>query len=374
MEHMPNSNLTARAVDLSKLANILVVKPDEIGDFVLCTPFLRGLRMSAPDASIWIVSSSVVADLARACPHVDHVITLEEEFRDAVEKHRFDLAVVPRFDFDRYGGGVVAHHSRARVRFGFSESCTPLKSHHNRGFDRLYYTDVLRRDAAAHEVEHNLALLEYMGGRPHGDTVELSLRTEDVRLADQLLAKITAQLSCSRILAVAPASSYAVKELPVATLAQIAAAAAEQIGAGIVVLGTAAQAGKGLELTSRLGGRAINLCGQLTLPVAAAVIGKSDATISMCSAGRHIAAAFDRPTVVFSCHPRSGDPAHFHSPVRFRPWARPGRALVIQPEEPLPPCGPTCVSSTSHCIGHFDLTKTIETITHFLAGAVGTSG
>jgi heptosyltransferase-3 len=313
---MPNSESSARAVDLSKLANILVVKPDEIGDFVLCTPFLRGLRMSAPDASICLVTSFVCADLARACPHIDYVITPDEgtAFRAAVQQHGFDLAVVPRFDFDRYGGGVVAHQSQAKLRFGFSESCTPLKALRNQGFDRMYYTDVLTRDPAAHEVEHNLALLEYMGGQPHGDTVELNVREDDVRLADQLLAKSTAPLPGSRILAVAPGSSYPAKELPIGTLAQIAAAAAEQIDAGIVVLGTASQAGKGAELASLLEGRAVNLCGRLALPVAAAVIEKSDAIISMCSAGGHIAAAFDRPSVVFSCHPKSGNPAHFHSP------------------------------------------------------------
>jgi heptosyltransferase-3 len=89
--------------------------------------------------------------------------------------------------------------------------------------------------------------------------------------------------------------------------------------------------------------------------------------ISMCSAAGHIAAAFDRPAVVFSCHPASGDPAHFHSPLRFRPWAPPGRALVIQPAEPLRPCTQTCEEERSHCIGNFDLSKTIETVTQFLA-------
>jgi heptosyltransferase-2 len=361
-----------RPTDLAKLANILVVKPDEIGDFILCSPFLRGLRSSAPDASIGLVTSAVVLDLARACPYVDYVIGPDgaATFNAAVAKHGFDLAVVPRFDVDRYGGGFIAQRSQAKRIIGFSERCTPLKARYNRGFDKLYYTDVLLRDPAAHEVEHSLALLDHIGGRRAGDAVELHLNADDRRNADRIVDEAAGGLHGSRLLAVAPGSSYPGKELPAATLARIAGPAAESIGAGIVVLGTSDQAPQGAELASLLAGRAVNLCGSLPLPVAAAVIDRCAAVISMCSAAGHIAAAFDRPAVVFSCHPRSGDPAHFHSPQRFRPWAPPGRALVIQPDEPLPPCTQTCEAETSHCIGNFDLPRTIEAVTQFLAAAV----
>jgi heptosyltransferase-3 len=362
---------SAQPLDLATLAHILVVKPDEIGDFILCSPFLRGLRSSAPHASIGLVTSATVADLARACPHVDYVMGPDDAatFHAAVEKHGFDLAVVPRFDVDRYGGGFIAQRSRAKRIVGFSERCTPLKAHFNRGFDSRYYTDVLLRDPAAHEVEHSLALLDHIGGRRAGQAVELHLRADDRRTADRVVAETADRLHGSRLLAVAPGSSYPCKELPGATLARIAGQAAAAIDAGIVVLGTSAQAAQGADLESLLAGRAINLCGSLPLPAAAALIARSAAVISMCSAAGHIAAAFDRPSVVFSCHPRSGDPAHFHSPLRFRPWARPDRALVIQPAEPLPPCTQTCEAETSHCIGNFDLTRTIETVTQFFIAA-----
>jgi ADP-heptose:LPS heptosyltransferase len=322
--------------DLSQLSDILVVKLDEIGDFILSTPFLRGLRASSPRASIWLATSPIVAALARSCPHVDHALaTNDANFRATVEQHGFDLAVVPRFDFDRYSASFVAKQSRAARIFGFSERCTPLKAAHNRGFDLRYYTDVLVHDAAAHEVEHNLALLDYLGGCRHGDAVELTLSAADRSAGARLVEEAAARLRHSRVLAVAPGSSYPAKELPVDALAPIAAAAAEAIDAGIVVLGTAPQAAQGRALAERLGGRAVNLCGQLPLAVAASVVSSSAAVISMCSAGGHLAAAFGRPVVVFSCHPRNGDPGHFHSPVRFRPWAPPSLAMVVQPDEPL---------------------------------------
>ena len=203
---MQNIETTGRALDLAQVANILVVKPDEIGDFVLCTPFLRGLRASAPRASIGLVTSAAVADLARACPHVDYVMGPQDSalFHSALAGHGFDLAVVPRLDFDRYGAAVVARQSRAARVFGFSERCTPLKAQHNRGFDRRYYTDVLARDLAAHEVEHNLALLQHMGGCPQGDAVELHVSIENGLSADRVIGEAAARLGRSRIIAVAP--------------------------------------------------------------------------------------------------------------------------------------------------------------------------
>jgi heptosyltransferase-2 len=379
--------LPLRDFDLARAAHILVVKPDEIGDFILATPFLRGLRRSAPATEITLAVSPLVSGLAAANPNADRLVTMELDrkagklalgaaaradwlaFAEDVQQRRFELAVVPRLDFDRYAAAHFARDSGAKRVAGFSESATPLKAARNAGFDRKFYTDVLKRDPAAHEVEHNLALLDFIGGRPDGDALDLPLPARSCENAALRAESAKAELGFGRILAVAPGSSYPAKELPAGLLAPIAAAAAEEIGAGIVILGNAAQRGMGEKLKTNLAGRAVNLCGDLALPEAAALIGLSAGAISMCSAAGHIAAALDIPAVVFSCHPKTGDQAHFHSPLRFRPWAKPGRALVIQPETALAPCVVTCEAAAPHCIGNIDPAATIAAVTRFFVEA-----
>src|SRR3990167_717366 len=71
-------------VDLRHLREILVVKLDFIGDWVLTTPFLENLRLAAPQARITAVVLDRVFDLASACPFVDRVISVSRGARRRV--------------------------------------------------------------------------------------------------------------------------------------------------------------------------------------------------------------------------------------------------------------------------------------------------
>src|SRR3954463_8602176 len=79
---------------LHRYREVLVVMLDHIGDWVLCTPFLRRLREHT-SARITVVVSEPVAPLARRCPFVDHVAGRGVAFGCS-----FDLALVPRWDVD----------------------------------------------------------------------------------------------------------------------------------------------------------------------------------------------------------------------------------------------------------------------------------
>src|SRR5437868_6552984 len=145
----------ARDIDLAACRRILVVKLDFIGDWVLCIPFLRNLRRSAPQAHITAVVLERVYELAAASPDIDRVIALREslppvpllnpdraaELRHFIEDYRrrhFDLAIVPRWDADFWDAASIAAGSRAPAIVGFSERCTPRKRRLNRGHDRLF--------------------------------------------------------------------------------------------------------------------------------------------------------------------------------------------------------------------------------------------
>ena len=380
--------VSSLALDLGRLQNILVVKPDRIGDFILATPFLRGLRASAPKAKIYAAVSPAAAPLAFASPYIDYFVAMRidpqaraldinapdqrhgQAFGSAMNRRAFDLTVVPVFDFDSYGAGFLAKQSGAKHVVGFAEGNTPLKAERNKGDDKAYYTDVLKRSAAAHEVEHNLALLDFIGGKRAGDAVEAVLGAADKATGAKLAAEARRRLGVERLIAVAPVAGYRAKELPPEMLARIAGEAAKALGAGIVILADPRHAQLGGAVAELLKGRAVDLSGKTTLPVAAVVIGESAAVIAMCAAPGHVAAALGIPAVVFSCHPKnSREPAHFHSPLRFRPWAAAERALVIQPEKPQAPCTVTCAANESHCIGAIGLEATVEQVKNFLAAA-----
>ncbi len=165
--------------------NILVVKLDYIGDWVLCTPFLEQLRRRAPRAAITAVVLDQVYPLAAACPYLDRVVALRRtdgNIRFAAADTmtvsafladyctgRFDLALVPRWDADFSEAAQIAAASGAPQVVGFSERCTARKRSLCAGFDR-FYTHVVDRREPAHETEQNIHLLEALGEsyRPPG--------------------------------------------------------------------------------------------------------------------------------------------------------------------------------------------------------------
>ncbi|MBK1840284.1 glycosyltransferase family 9 protein [Azospirillum sp. YIM B02556] len=373
--------------DLAAVRSILVVKLDEAGDFVMATPFLRGLRAAAPQARILLAVREAVADLAVTCRWVDGVVAARPkegggiDFRGITpdglklfaECYRagFDLALVPRYDFDRHGATTLAANSRARLVAGFSERVTPWKADGNRGFDRAYGL-ALDPPPGRHEVEQNGALLDALGAAPDLGPLELTLTAEDREEARRLLGSADGR----PLIAVAPGAASPRRNYPAERLAAVVSAVAGTLDARIAVLGTLAERPAANLLAAALPGRTIDLTGATPLRVAAAVMTEAALAITMDSAPAHLAAAAGVPVAVFSCHPPGGDPNHIHAPERFRPWTggREERALVLRPEAAVAPCATSCLAADAHCIAAIDPADAAWRIVALLAANRGGRG
>lgn len=383
--------------DLQAARRILVVKLDEAGDLVLATPFLRGLRASAPQASITLAVRPPLAELALRCPWVDGVVLplvkpdgRGLDFRGATPealarfmadfRAGFDLAVVPRYDVDRHGAATLVAASRARLSFGYSERVTPWKAEANDGFDRAY-THVLAGSPGLHEVERNLALLTHLGGRTDGaagdqaatDAVALSLTEADRAAALRLTAGVA---DGRRLVTVAPGTASPRRNYPPDRLADVIGRLCDRLDADILLLGSAEDAAAAAviegAIAGRHAGRVHDLTGRTTLPEAAAVIERAALLLAMDSGPAHLAAAVGTPVAVFSCHPVGGDPTFIHAPERFRPWTR--RALVLRPAAAVPPCTDSCRDAGAHCIAAIEPDQAAASILDFLADLPATTG
>ena len=364
--------------DLASARRILVVKLDEVGDFVLATPFLRGLRASAPQARIVLAVRPAVADLAAPCPHVDAVVAPHPKSGGGIDlravtpgaaaafaeafRAGFDLTLVPRYDFDRHGATSLAANSRARAVLGFSETVTPWKASGNAGFDRAY-THRLTPPPGRHEVEQNLDLLRFAGGVPDDAGVELYLTAEDRAEAARLLADAEGE----RVVAVAPGAAALRREYPPERLATVVAVAAVALGARVAVIGTGLERAAAERIAAALPGRVLDLTGRTGLRPAAAVIERAAGLIAMDSGPAHLGAAVGVPVAVFSCHPEGGDPNHYHAPERFRPWC--ARSLVLRPAAALPPCpAESCMAAEAHCIASIPPEQAVPRILALFGG------
>ncbi|MHB1557201.1 MAG: glycosyltransferase family 9 protein, partial [Isosphaeraceae bacterium] len=204
---------------------ILVVRLDEIGDVVLCSPFLRELRRSFPAATITLVVKPGVWNLVEFCPYVDEVLQFDRRtagraFRFAarhLRNRRFDLAVNPRRDTDYYHANLLAYLSGAPVRAGYAVTTLGIGGS-ERG--RLLTTAV-ENDLAQHEVRHNLDLLRRIGGTISDDSLEVWVTREDEVVAERLLESRGVSPH-ERPIAMAPGAGWPGKTWPVERFLELA--------------------------------------------------------------------------------------------------------------------------------------------------------
>jgi ADP-heptose:LPS heptosyltransferase len=368
-------------VTLENARAILVVKLDRVGDFILLSPFLRGLRKSAPLARIDLLVAPMSLPVANLCPYVDGVfgITMDQAAvnitgKDAMSGDAligrfktgyYDIAVVPRWDHDSYGAGAVAKASNAARVFGFSSNSNPIKRRNNQGFDEAFYTDVLDAPSCAHEVSHNLELLRFLGGTADGEHLEIWTTADDDAEAERRLGAFGRG---APLVAISPGSSESERVLPISKLCAILSRVADwNPEIRFAVIGGPAEIPAAEMLVSRLP-LCRSWCGDTTLTQHAAMIRHCTAAISMCSAPAQIAAAMQVPTIVFSSHPLDGDPLECPSPERFRPWGT-MESLFIQPPYALWPCSASCNADVPHCIINIPDDLAVDSITGFVMAA-----
>lgn len=356
---------------LAGAERILVLKLDELGDFVLATPMLRALRAAAPQAQIMLAVTAPVMALTENCPHVDAVVTPTGDtaggkfsFRGrtpadlqafaAAFRAGFDVAINARFDFDKNGAATLAAASRAPVRLAYAENVTPWKAENNRGFDAAYTRLLPAAPIVAHEVERGLALVAALGGEiPTAPHIELYLTHAEKQAAATLLERSFPGGRPRRLLAVAPTANAPRRDYPVASLGMaLSRLVAAGLFDGAALLGGVASGPRAAALAAALSCPTLDLTGRTTVREAAAVMAGCCGMAGMDSGPAHMAAALGVPAAVFSCHPADGDPAWPQAPARFRPWGE--AALVLQPSAAAPPCVDKCVSAESHCIAGID--------------------
>lgn len=353
-------------VDLAACRKILVVKLDFIGDFILTTPFLAGLRRAAPQAEITAIVLDRVHGLASRSTLVDRVIAVSaaaagpirfgadstEDLTAFLADFRsgsFDLALVPRWDTDFNGATRIAGLSGAARVVGFSDRCTARKRTDNAGFDR--FLDVALLDLRqCHEVEHMLGMLDALGARREA-RLHLDLSETD-RLAAMAFLGAAFGAALRPLLAVAPFAAGR-RQWPLERTAGLAARAARRFGMDVAVIGgpenTAGARTVAVAIVAH-GVRAVSTAGALSLSANAALIGTAALFVGMDSGPGHIAAALGVPVVTVSWHPLGASPAHPGAPERFGPWVDTSRVLVLRPPAHRAPCTDGCEADEPHCI------------------------
>ena len=299
---------------------ILLVRPDGIGDQILCLPVASALRRVCPGVSIVFLSSAYAAPVFDHHGDLDEILTVtgQERLRDlvAVFRRGFDAAIFLK-PFRRLMLAAWLARVPARVATGYRWYSFLANK-------RVYQH---RSDFSQHETDYNLGLLSGLGLRS-GPTIRPALvLTERER---QTAGVCLSALPAKRV--VLHPGGFAARRWRGEHFGRLASQLASA-KLGVVLTGTAAERER-FQHESPGEGRipgVLDLMGSLTMRQLMAVIGMSHAVVSGATGPAHIAAALDVPSVSLF------DPRRNNLPTRWQPL---GRGVVLRPD--VPTCE-TCI-------------------------------
>lgn len=351
--------------------NVLIVRPDGIGDEVLSLPVATELRRQLPGARLSFLSSVSAAPALAHHPDLDEVLTVtgQETLGELVRLFRqgsapaaslpeASLATKSRLSGVRIDAAIFLKPFR-RLMTAAWLARVPLRV----GTGYRWYSFLLnrrvyehRRDFSRHETAYNLGLLRGLGLIP-GDVTppRLVVMPEEREWAHARLAGDKAL----RVL-VHPGGFSSRIWKPAHFRDLVLHLAGE--GREVVVTGTAAERDwfRGETGIGEWPESVRDLMGALTLRQLMAVMAESHAVVSMSTGPMHLAAALGIPTVSIF------DPRRNQSPTRWQPL---GTGVVLKPE--VPTCEKCIYEACPYwdCLDRITVETVAERITRVLARA-----
>ena len=286
--------------------------PNWLGDAVMATVILPGLRRAHPDDHLAVLAPSNLTDLFRGSPHVDQVVGFDRsEEVDAYRAGRYDRVLLGPTSF---GSAWRAWRGRARKRFGFATAGR-----------RFLLTGSLpgreyRRDR--HQVENYRALGGTLGSPVPEDSPAVEIEAEWRERAAELWPG-----SGTRRVVVQPGATYGpAKRWPASRFAAVARKLLE-CGVSVAIAGGPGDREAVSETLQAAGDGVTDLLGKTSVGVLAAVLASADLVITNDTGPMHLAAATGTRTLaIFGST----------SPGWTRPWGEGHR--VLQHRVPCQPC------------------------------------
>lgn len=302
---------------------ILLVQLDHLGDAILSTGLLRGLRSQYPNARIDVLASTANAEFFACLPEVDRVqvasvtrfgkvlapvwLAAMVRWGWRLRRNRYDLAIDPRGDFP---AALILWLCGAPVRLGWGSG--------GGGFLLTHEADFVW---GRHEVLSRQTLLDQLGIDPPLDEPIWAPRFVPSETAR---AKAQQMLSSWRpIVVVHVGAGTDAKRWPARHWQELICRLIVDRNPLLVMVGTAAEG----EPIGELPG-VLDLCGRLSIDELGAFVERAQLFIGGDSAPAHLASAVGtRALVLFSGTNRA---------EQWRPWG--GRVRVLKHLTSCSPC------------------------------------
>jgi heptosyltransferase-2 len=269
--------------------NILIIRNDRFGEFLLNIPAFRALKQSYPDAKLTLAVGSSVKDLAECIEYADQVVVWDDNFKRILRKQRFDVCIISNPTKEAHWAVFWAG---IPIRVGYDRKWGILLTHKMEDNKSL---------GLKHEVEYNLDLVSL-----------IAAKTNDKSLS---LGKLPAYSNPEYAGAVAihPYTSDALKQWGLKRFWELAKRISDEFGLRVIIVGK--EEGLGGKEFENLGKNVVSLVNKTSLVELAQILKQCKLLVSCDSGPVHLAAAVGTPVIALFRNDLPGKTAR-----RWGPW------------------------------------------------------
>lgn len=297
-------------IQAKTIKNILVVRNDRFGEFLLNIPALRALKETFSDARLIAVVDPYTKELAESVLFIDEIIEWGRQGHSLSEKLQLikllrgkciDMAVMlnPSKELN-----IITSLAGIPIRVGYDRKWGFLLTHKIKDKKHL---------GEKHEIEYNLELVSLIGAKTQDLTLSLSIDDREI----DVLSKDFNIKNCNNLIALHPWTSDPIKQWPLENFCELAKRLVREQDIKVVIIGGKDELTKGREFLRTLDGGLINLTGRTTLRQLAAVLKKCKLLISGDSGPVHLACAVGTKVLAIFRNDIPGKSA-----LRWGPWGR----------------------------------------------------
>ena len=281
-------------INRKTIRNILVVRNDRFGEFLLNIPALRALKETFYSNKIIAVINPHLKELAECVPFIDETIEWagrKHSFSDRLKlikllrKKDIDMAIMlnPSKEFN-----IITYLSKIPIRVGYDRKGAFLLTH--KMPDKKYL-------GLRHEIEYNLELVGLVGARTKNKQLHINLD----KYGTQSRKQITVIEGKGYFIVVHPWTSDPVKQWGLENFVKLTRKLVKEAGEKVVIVGGKEHLNESFVYFRELETDIINLTGLTSLVQLAAVLKKAKLLISGDSGPVHLASCMETPTLaIFS--------------------------------------------------------------------------
>jgi heptosyltransferase-2 len=334
------------------IKRILVKGTNWVGDTIISFPAVSALRQQLPKARISVLTRSRLAELWKANPDIDEVLTYdmpggagrifgELQIARLIKQKEIDLAVIfPR----SFSSALMVFLGGVPRRIGYKGE--------GRGLlltERIACTAEL---LSRHRMYYYLQLIEPLGSYPSPPLPSLSLNGAQERWADTFLSQ--SGLKGKMLVGLNPGATYGeAKCWPPERFAALGRRLIKDSGASILIFGSSRPQEKALNavIAEGIGEDCLNLSGETSLWQLAALLRRCRLLVTNDTGTMHVAAAVGtRVVAIFGpTDPRTTSPL--------------GKGhVIIRREVPCSPCLKRVCPEDHRCMELISVTNVLEAV------------